>query len=129
MADKPLTPEEKLELVRGMRETDNVAEYARQRGIDRTYLYQLAKESDEGALELWSQKTVGRPARETADGGTLARENHKLKKEAKRAKKEAKKWQVQALATGLILEFLDEIGAVKKTSSGTTLPFKNSKSG
>lgn len=129
MADKSLTPEEKLELVRGMRETDNVAEYARQRGIDRAYLYQLAKESDEAAFQLWSQKTVGRPAKETADGGTLARENHELKKEAKRARKEAKKWQVQALATGLILEWLDEVGGIKKKVSGTTLPFKSSKSG
>lgn len=112
-----LTPQEKLELVQSMSTASNVAEYSRERGIDRSYLYQLRREWEEAALQSWSNTTAGRPPSTPQP----APEVEKLLAENARLDEEAKVWEARAVVANWIVDALHKMGAVKKTSSATPI--------
>lgn len=62
---KRWTPEEKLQLVLDSYQAANVQAFCRERGIDRSYLYQLRREHEQFTLEGWGNRKVGRPRSET----------------------------------------------------------------
>ena len=106
-----LSPREKLELVQGMNTASNVAEYAREQGVDRSYLYQLRHEMETAALQGWDDTAPGRPSRQQPTP-----EIEQLQAEVVRLDEEAKKWEARAVVADWILDRLNEAGAVKKTS-------------
>lgn len=108
---KRLSPQEKLELVQGMNTASNVAEYAREQGVDRSYLYQLRHELEKAALQSWGDTTPGRPPHQQP-----APEVEQLQAENARLDEEAKVWEARAVVANWILDRLNEAGAVKKTS-------------
>jgi hypothetical protein len=113
LQNERLTPERKLELMHGMRQAKNVKEYAEQVGVDRSYLYELRQEMDQAALAAWSQKTVGRPPQAPPPDQEVVR----LQTELEQLDEKAKVWEVRARFSGIILEALESVGAIKKTSS------------
>jgi transposase-like protein len=106
-----ITPQRKLELVQGMLQAKNVTEYARRMGVDRSYLYELRREMEQVLLDAWARKTVGRPADTPPDP-----EVERLKAELVELDEKAKVWEVNARVSNFILEKLESVGAVKKTS-------------
>lgn len=113
---KRLTSQQKLELVQGMSAASNVAEYAREHGVDRSYLYQLRHEMEKAALQSWDDTTPGRPPRQQP-----ASEVEQLQAENARLDEEAKKWEARAVVADWLLDALNKAGAVKKTSSETPI--------
>jgi transposase-like protein len=111
-----LTPERKLELVRGMAQADSVAEFARQEGVDRSYLYQLRREADSAMLEMWRERKLGRPSETGPEPEPDTLDKYAAKK-IKRLEREVRHWQIPAQAMALMLEALMEAGIVKKTCS------------
>ncbi len=111
MENERLTPERKLELVLGMHQAKNVKEYAKQVGVDRSYLYELRREMEQVLLEAWSQKAVGRPPQPAPDPEIL-----RLQSELEQLDEKAKVWEVRARFSDIILEALESTGALKKTS-------------
>lgn len=112
MENERLTPQRKLELVQGMIQAKNVTEYAAQVDVDRSYLYELHREVEDVMLSTWSQKTVGRPPQPEPDPAIA-----KLKAELEKMDEKAKVWEVRARAADLIINALESVGAVKKTTS------------
>lgn len=106
-----LNSQQKLELVQGMSMASNVAEYARERGVDRSYLYQLRRELEGFALHGWDDITPGRPSRQQP-----APEVDQLQAENARLDEQAKVWEARAVVANWILDQLNKLGAVKKTS-------------
>ncbi len=126
MENDRLTPERKLELVRGMAQAASVAEYARREGVDRSYLYQLRSEADSAMLEMWRERKPGRPTETGPEPEPDALDKHVAKK-IKRLEREVRHWQIPAQAMALMLEALMEAGIVKKTPSPHgCLPFRDS---
>lgn len=109
---EPLTPQQKLELVHGMNSANNVAEYAREVGVDRSYLYQLRREMEEGALQAWTNTVAGRPANSQPLSETLEQQQAEIA----RLDEQAKIWEARAVVATWILGELEKMGAVKKTS-------------
>lgn len=111
-----LSPQEKLELVQGMATASNVAEYARERGIDRSYLYQLRDELQGFALQGWEDTTPGRPPHQQP-----VSEVEQLRAENVRLDEAAKVWEARAVVANWILDALNNADAVIKTSSETPI--------
>lgn len=107
-----LTPQRKLELVKGMIAADNVTEYAANVGVDRSYLYELRREMEQASLNAWSQVTAGRPP-QSAPGPSIL----ELRAQLEESDERAKVWEVRARAADLVLNALESVGAVKKTTS------------
>lgn len=112
MEKEQLTPQRKLELVRGMNQAENIKEYAEQVGLDRSYLYELRREMEQASLAAWSQKTVGRPPSQPAPDPDVV----KLKAELEELDEKAKVWEVRARTGEIILDGLKKMGVLKKTS-------------
>lgn len=109
------TPEEKLRLVLSSYQADNVADFCRQEGIDRSYLYALRREHETAALASWNDRKPGRPPRETEDARALRDELEKTQRELKAAREEAAKWEVRAEVQGLYARAYQEAAAKKKS--------------
>jgi len=125
MENDRLTPEKKLELVRGMAQADNVADYARQVGVDRSYLYQLRSEADSAMLNMWRERNPGRPSEDELPTGAPV--DKYAAKKIKRLEREVQHWRIPAQAMALMLNALVEAGLVKKTPSlHSCLPFNDS---
>ncbi len=119
------TPEQKLELVRGMDAATNVADYARQVGVDRSYLYQLRREAEASMLATWRERKPGRPCETEEPEAPLG--DAYAQKRIKRLEREVRRWQIPAQAMALMLNALMEAGIVKKTPSPhSCLPFRDS---
>lgn len=116
---KRLTSQQKLALVQGMSAASNIAEYAREQGVDRSYLYQLRHELEGFALEGWDDTTPGRPPRQQP-----APEVEQLQTENARLDEAAKVWEARAVVANWLLDALNKAGAVKKTSSATPIFWK-----
>lgn len=112
MENDRLTPEKKLELVRGMAQADNVADYARQVGVDRSYLYQLRSEADSAMLNMWRERNPGRPSEDELPTGAPV--DKYAAKKIKRLEREVQHWRIPAQAMALMLNALVEAGLVKK---------------
>src|SRR5579883_397162 len=112
MKEKQLTPQQKLELIRGLMMPKNVKKYAAEVGVDRSYLYQLRREMEQAVLDTWSQKAVGRPP-EPAPDPKLA----ELQAKIEQLDEESKVWEFRARVGECILEALQNAGVVKKTPS------------
>ena len=112
-----LNSQQKLELVQGMNTASNVSEYAQERGVDRSYLYQLRREMEEAALQRWASTSPGRPL----SAQQPAPEVEQLQAEVARLDEQAKVWEARAVVADWILDALDKVGAVKKTSSETPI--------
>ena len=113
MEKERLNPKRKLELVQGMMKSNNVKDYAAQMEVDRSYLYELRREMEEASLEAWSQKTVGRPRQPEPDSDIA-----QLRADLDESKEKAIVWEVRAKAADIILKAVEAAGALKKTSSG-----------
>ena len=112
LQNERLSPQRKLELVQGMHQAKNVKEYAEQVGVDRSYLYELRREMEQASLEAWSQRTVGRPSQPPPDQEVV-----RLQTELEQLDEKATVWEARARFSGIILEALESVGALKKTSS------------
>lgn len=115
------TPERKLALVRGATQTDNVAEYARQQGVDRSYLYRLRTEAENAALDLWRGRQPGRPSQTGTEPETGSTDRHAAEK-IKYLEREVRRWQIPAQAMALMLEALVEAGLAKRKAFCPRLP-------
>jgi hypothetical protein len=111
LENERLTPQRKLELVHGMNQAKNIKEYAKRVGVDRSYLYELRREMEQVSLDAWSQKAVGRPSQPPPDPDIM-----RLKAELEQLDEKAKVWEVRARFSDIILEALESVGALKKTS-------------
>lgn len=111
---KRLSAEEKLKLVLGSYQSENIAEYCRVQNVDRSYLYQLRREHEAMALAGWEERRVGRPPKtESADDAeTLREELERARKEAAAAREEAMKWEVRSEIQGFYLRVAE--GDLKK---------------
>lgn len=116
---KRWTPEEKLRLVLGSYEVDNVAAYCEQVGIDRSYLYALRRELESSALTGWSEKRVGRPAKgPEKDAGALEAELGQTREELAKAQEEAAKWEIRSELNAFYVRTIQEHLGKKKSSKG-----------
>lgn len=111
------TPEEKLRLVLGSYQVDNVAEYCRVEGIDRTYLYDLRRELEAGAKDTWAERRPGRPPSvgDDDDAEQLKQDLERTRKELELAREEAAKWEVRAKVEALYVRAYQEAAAKKKS--------------
>lgn len=114
MENERLTPQRKLELVRGMNQATNVSAYAEQVGVDRTYLYELRQQMEESVLNTWSLKTVGRPSQPEPE---LSPDIARLQAELAESEERSKVWEVRAKVADIILDVVEKAGALKKTTS------------
>lgn len=57
---KKLSPEQKLEIYQEFLHSDNKSAVARKYGIDRSYLYDIVKNSNKGLLQYFEQQKIGR---------------------------------------------------------------------
>lgn len=88
------TPQEKLELVLGSYQTDNVREYSREKDIDRSYLYQLRREHERSVLAAWTARKVGRPSKVTDQPRHESLEQ--LKQRCRELEAQLWSWKIQA---------------------------------
>ena len=58
---RKLSPERKLQLYSEFQKTENKAELARHWGVDRSYLYEVARDCEETLLKEFSKRKPGRP--------------------------------------------------------------------
>lgn len=114
MENERLTPQQKLELVRGMNQATNVSAYAEQVGVDRTYLYELRRQMEESVLHTWSLKAVGRPSQPEPE---LSPDIARLQAELAESEERSKVWEVRAKVADIILDVVEKAGALKKTTS------------
>ncbi len=117
---KRLTPQEKFDLVIGSYQCDNVADFCREKGVDRSYLYQLRREHQAVATGAWESKKPGRPPveRDEVDSESvkeLQRRLGELEEQLDDAKFES------ALA-GLIIKKMDSWGAFDDKQIKKKLP-------
>lgn len=109
MKSKRLTPQEKFDLVIGSHQSDNVADYCREKGIDRSYLYQLRRELEAGATGAWEAKKPGRPPAEPDEiDSERVKELECRLNETQEQLKDAK---FESALAGLIIERMDGAGA------------------
>jgi transposase-like protein len=103
------TPEEKLQLVLDSYQADNVQAFCRERGIDRSYLYQLRREHEQFTLEGWRSRKVGRPRNET-DGEPLELKQalEESRERYRELESEAAKLRVQAEMGHLLADWVDQ---------------------
>ena len=117
-----LTPSEKVALVLGSYKVNNIAAYCQEKNVDRSYLYQLRRELEAAALEEWTERRVGRPAKE--DGSsleTLQMELGETRQQLQEARQEAVRWELRSEVQGYYLENIEK--ALKKTAeSESALP-------
>ena len=105
-----LTPQEKFELVIGSYQTDNVAEYCRQKGIDRSYLYQLRREHQAHATGAWEAKKPGRPPSEPEN--ITPEQVRELEHQCESLKEELDGARFERALACLALKHLDRAGAL-----------------
>lgn len=113
-----LSPQRKLELVLGSYSTDNLAEYARSQGVDRSYLYQLRREVEQGALEAWAERKPGRPAKDEPSAAELGAENDQLRRRLAEAQEAATAWELKAGVNEIYLRAAEAAVAEKKGGPG-----------
>lgn len=105
-----LTPQEKFELVIGSYQSDNVAEYCRQKGIDRSYLYQLRREHQAHATGAWEAKKPGRPPSEPDN--ITPEQVRELELQCESLKEELDGAKFERALACLALKHLDRAGAL-----------------
>lgn len=120
MKSERLTPQEKFELVIGSYQTDNVAEYCREKGIDRSYLYQLRREHQEGATSTWEARKPGRPAREREEVSLDRVKELEHRCESLEEELDDAKFEI-ALA-GIMVDELDRLGVLNDKRIKKKLP-------
>ena len=110
------SPQEKLNLVLGSYQADNVAEYCRAQGIDRSYLYQLRREHEAIALAGWEERRPGRPTKaESVDVQGLQAELEQARDQAAEARDEATKWEIRSELQGYYLHYAEQaLADIKK---------------
>jgi len=115
-----LTPQEKFELVIGSYQTDNVADYCREKDIDRSYLYQLRREHQESATSAWEAKKPGRPP--NAFDEASPERVKELEKRCEALVEERDNLKLESAVAGLVLNVLDEAGAFEDKQIKKKLP-------
>jgi hypothetical protein len=104
-----LQAEEKLELALDSLKVGNVREYCEEKGVDRSYVYQLQRELKASAKEMWASRKMGRPPKEEPRNSDservaeLTRQNQELKEQALR-------WRVQAELGYILADIFEAAG-------------------
>lgn len=108
-SDPRLTAQEKLKLVLGSYQADNVADYCRANNIDRSYLYQLRRELEGIAMEGWEGRRQGRPAKAVGvDVDVLSKDLEETRQQLAQARKDATRWEVRSELQGFYLQVAEE---------------------
>lgn len=102
------TPREKLELVLGSYQTDNVREYSREKDIDRSYLYQLRREHKGSALAAWTARKVGRPPKVAERPRYESLEE--LSRRCRELEAQLSSWRIQAELGLAVVDLLHDAG-------------------
>jgi hypothetical protein len=106
--------EERLTMVLDSYGTDNVAAFCRERGLDRSYLYQLRGDLQETVLEAWAGRGPGRPPQET-DPARLLTELEAARQTIQELELATRQLTAKCEVQGLLLGFAEH-NAKKKPS-------------
>ncbi len=116
--EKTLT-QRKLALVLGSYATDNMAAYCQEKGIDRSYLYQLRRELEQNATEAWDAKKVGRPRKEREEPTARERE---LEQRYQELEKEHQSVVIQNTLANLLMDLYEKAGLFEDKRLKKKLP-------
>lgn len=115
--ERSWSAEEKLALVLESYAAKNLARFCRERGIDRSYLYQLRADLEKIALEDWAGRRPGRPSEEDrAEPGVLLDELKAARETIEGLELQTRKLTAQCEVQGLLLGFVER-NLKKKPSS------------
>lgn len=110
-----LTAQEKLKLVLGSYQADNIADYCRVSKIDRSYLYQLRRELQDIALEGWDGRRPGRPPKAADNLDVVRAELDQTRDLLAQARDDATQWEIRSELQGYYLQVAED--GQKKTGA------------